>query len=138
MPAAKPRIATRSPPRSTRGGSGTGSITRLLADGIRWTIVGRSAASKTYESKQQFVDEVLDPFGRRFRTPFRPVAIRGLYADAVIVVWDGEGIARDGKPYAYTYAWFPTFRAGLAVEATAFYDSIAFNDLWSRVVPGEP
>jgi hypothetical protein len=30
------------------------------------------------------------------------------------------------------------FEDGLAVEATAFYDSIAFNDLWSRVTPIEP
>jgi ketosteroid isomerase-like protein len=117
--------------------AGTGYITGLLADELRWTIAGNSAASKTYESKQQFIDEVLHPFGQRFSTPFRPVTIRGLYADGdtVIILWDGEGIALDGKPYVNTYAWFLTFRDGLVVEATAFYDSIAFNDLWSRVVP---
>jgi ketosteroid isomerase-like protein len=27
------------------------------------------------------------------------------------------------------------FREGLVVEATAFYDSIAFNELWSEVSP---
>jgi uncharacterized protein len=53
----------------------------------------------------------------------------------VIVLWDGEGTALDSKPYANTYAWFLTFRDGLVVEATAFYDSIAFNDLWSRLSP---
>ncbi len=47
---------------------GTGSITSitdLLADGLRWTIVGRSQAAKTYDSKEQFVGEVLRPFGAR-------------------------------------------------------------------------
>ena len=37
-----------------------GSITDLLADGLRWTIVGRSRAAKTYDGKDQFIGEVLD------------------------------------------------------------------------------
>ena len=27
------------------------------------------------------------------------------------------------------------FQEGLVVEATAFYDSIAFNELWNEVTP---
>ncbi len=116
---------------------GTGSITDLLADDLRWTIVGRSQVSKTFNSKEQFIEEVLQPFGARFSQPFRPVAVRGVYADSdtVIVLWDGEGTRRDGKPYKNTYAWFMRFEEGLVVEATAFFDSIAFNELWSEVTP---
>ena len=116
---------------------GTGYITDLLADDLRWTIVGRSRASKTYDSKEQFVGEVLAPFGARFSEPFKPVAIRGVYADGdtVVVVWDGEGTRLDGRPYENTYAWIMQFRGGLVVEATAFYDSIAFNELWDEVAP---
>jgi ketosteroid isomerase-like protein len=29
------------------------------------------------------------------------------------------------------------FKDGLVVEATAFFDSIAFNELWSEVAPAE-
>jgi ketosteroid isomerase-like protein len=29
------------------------------------------------------------------------------------------------------------FEEGLVVEATAFFDSIAFNELWSEVAPAE-
>jgi uncharacterized protein len=118
---------------------GTGHITDLLAHDLTWTIVGRSRASKTYESKEQFVGEVLAPFGARFSEPFRPVAIRGVYADGdtVVVVWDGEGTRLDGKPYENTYAWIMRFRGGLVVEATAFYDSIAFNELWDEVAPAD-
>ncbi|CDX32740.1 Ketosteroid isomerase-like protein (fragment) [Mesorhizobium sp. ORS 3359] len=36
-----------------------------------------------------------------------------------------------------TCAWFFTMRSGTADEASAFFDSIAFNDLWSRVEPGQ-
>jgi hypothetical protein len=120
--------------------AGTGYITGLLADDLRWTIAGNSLASRTYESKQHFIDEVLEPFGLRFATPFRPVTIHGVYADGdtVIVHWDGLGTALDGLPYENSYAWFMTFRGSLVAEATAFYDSIAFDDLWRRVTPAEP
>ena len=118
---------------------GTGYITDLLADDLRWTIVGRSEVSKTFEGKEQFVGEVLQPFGARFSQsrPFRPVALRGVYADGdtVVVLWDGEGTRLDGKPYENTYAWFMRFRDGLVVEATAFFDSIAFDELWREVTP---
>ena len=118
---------------------GTGYITDLLADDLRWTIVGRSQVSKTFESKEQFVGEVLGPFGARFSEPFRPVALRGVYADGdtVVVLWDGEGTRLDGKPYENTYAWFMRFDEGLVVEATAFFDSITFNELWNEVAPAD-
>lgn len=124
--------------RDWHDGTGSiGSITDLLADGLRWTIVGRSQAAKTYDSKEQFIGEVLRPFGARFSRPLRPVAVRGVYADGdtVVVVWDGEGTRLDGKPYENTYAWFMKFREGQVVEATAFFDSIAFDELWSEVTP---
>jgi ketosteroid isomerase-like protein len=80
---------------------GTGYITELLADDLRWTIVGRSRASGTYEGKGAFVGEVLEPFGARFSERFRPVVVRGIYGDGdtVVVHWDGEGTRLDGKPY---------------------------------------
>ena len=94
------------------------------------------AAGRIY-SKEQSIGEVLRPFGARFSQRFRPVAVRGVYADGdtVIVLWDGEGTRLDGKSYENTYAWFMRFDEGLVVEATAFFDSIAFDELWSEVTP---
>jgi uncharacterized protein len=120
---------------------GTGYITDLLADDLRWTIVGRSEVSKTFTSKDEFVGEVLRPFGARFSRsrPFKPANVRGVYADGdnVIVLWDGEGTRLDGKTYENTYVWFMRFREGLVVEATAFFDSIAFNELWAEISPAD-
>ena len=118
---------------------GTGYITDLLANDLQWTIVGRSEVSKTFQSKEEFVSEVLQPFGARFSEPFRPVTIRGVYADGdtVVVLWDGVGTRLDDKLYENTYAWFMRFQEGLVVEATAFFDSIAFNELWREVAPAE-
>jgi uncharacterized protein len=121
---------------------GEGHVSSIFADEMTWEIVGRSPAAGTYGSAQQFSDEVLHPFGARFRpdSPFRPVNIRGIYADAemVIVVWDGEGTTTTGTVYRNTYAWFMTVRGGKVVDGTAFYDSIAFNELWENVSPDGP
>jgi ketosteroid isomerase-like protein len=61
--------------------AGTGYVASIFAEDMTWEIVGHSAASRKYANRQEFIDEVLAPFGARFSTeqPFRPVAIRGIY-----------------------------------------------------------
>ena len=122
-----------------RWSDGTAPITELFADDMVWRIEGHSVVSKEYANRQQFVDEVLAPFGARFSEGerFRPVDVRSIHADddTVIVVWDGRGIANDGAPYENSYAWIMRLRDGLVVDGTAFYDSISFNGLWTRVQP---
>ena len=114
--------------------AGTDYVSGLFAPGMTWEIVGRSAASASYQSANEFITKVLEPFGRRFSAsrPFRPVKIRGIYADGptVIVLWDGAGTTITGTTYHNTYAWVLTLDHGLIVDGIAFYDSIAFNELW--------
>ena len=116
--------------------AGTGSPYDLLADDASWTIVGHSAASKTYPSKEAFISEVIRPFNARMSVGLKPT-IRNIYAegDTVIVFFDASGTARDGKPYANTYAWFLDLRDGKIVKAFAFFDSVVFNEFWQRVKP---
>lgn len=118
---------------------GASPITDVFAPDMVWRIEGHSLASKTYDDKQQFIAEVLAPFGARFSPaePFRPIRIRSIHADGetVIVLWDGRGIATDGQPYENSYAWFMELRDGKVIDGTAFYDSISFNDLWTRIQP---
>ena len=118
---------------------GARPITDVFAPQMTWRIEGHSVASKKYTSARHFVDEVLTPFAARFASGerFRPNRIRGTYADGgtVIVLWDGHGVANDGQPYENSYAWFMRMQNGKVVEGIAFYESISFNDLWSRV-PG--
>jgi uncharacterized protein len=121
--------------------NGTGYVTSIFADDMTWEITGRSAASGRYANTQQFLDECLHPFGARFSSsdPFRPVNIRAIYDDedksTVIVLWDGQGTTTAGTTYRNTYAWFMTLRDGKVIDGTAFYDSIAFNELWESVTP---
>ena len=53
--------------------AGTGAITSLFAADMRWRIEGRSAVSQEYRNRQQFIDEVLAPFGARFAAGERSV-----------------------------------------------------------------
>jgi ketosteroid isomerase-like protein len=116
--------------------AGTGSPYDLLADDARWTIVGHSAASKIYPSKNAFISEVIRPFNARMSVGLKPT-IRSIYADGntVILFFDANGTARDGEPYSNTYAWFLDMRDGKIVKAFAFFDSVVFNDFWERVKP---
>jgi uncharacterized protein len=121
--------------------NGTGYVASIFADDMTWEITGRSAVSKKYVTTQRFLDEVLHPFAARFSSsdPFHPVSIRAIYDDednsTVIVVWDGQGTTTAGTTYRNTYAWFMTLSDGKIVDGTAFYDSIAFNELWDSVKP---
>jgi ketosteroid isomerase-like protein len=119
--------------------AGTGGPFDLLAEDATWTIVGRSDASRTYRSREEFMGEVIRPFNARMRRGLKP-AIRRIYADGdtVIVFFDAKGVACDGEPYNNTYAWFLEMRDGKVVNASAFFDSIEFNDLWRRVAPSPP
>jgi uncharacterized protein len=119
--------------------NGTGTLADILAPDVIWRIEGHSLASKTYDSKQQLLDELLAPFAARFSSsdPFRPVTIRSVHADGetVIVVWDGRGTDNDGQTYENSYAWIMTMHDGKVIDATAFYDSVPFDEVWTRVQP---
>ncbi|UWU16750.1 nuclear transport factor 2 family protein (plasmid) [Rhizobium sullae] len=118
--------------------SGTGSPYDLLADNVEWTITGNSAASKTYRSRDAFINEVIKPFNSRMSVGLKPT-IRDIYADrdTVIVFFDAAGTAKDGQRYKNTYAWFLDLDGGRIVKASAFFDSIAFNKLWELPVAAE-
>lgn len=114
----------------------TGSPYDLLADDVRWTIEGNSLASRTYPSREDFMRDVIRPFNARMKAPLKPT-IRNLYVegDTVVAFFDARGIAKDDKPYVNTYAWFLEMHDGKIVRASAFFDAIAFNDLWTRITP---
>ncbi|EIP98921.1 ketosteroid isomerase-like protein [Opitutaceae bacterium TAV1] len=116
--------------------TGTGGPFALLAPDVVWTITGNSLAAKTYRSRDEFIDTVIKPFNARLTRPLVPT-VRSLHGDGdtVIILFDGEATALDGKPYRNTYAWFMKLRDGHIVEVTAFFDSIAFDEFWRRVQP---
>ncbi len=87
--------------------NGTGGVFDLLAPEATWTIVGNSPVSRTYRNRREFMESVIEPFPT----------------------------ARDGKPYRNTYTWYMRVRDEKIVEVIAFFDTIEFTDLWTRVQP---
>ncbi len=116
--------------------AGTGGPFALLTPDADWTITGSSPLSKTYATKQQFLDEVIGPFNARMQR--RLLAdVKGIHADddMVIVRFDAEAIAKDGVPYVNSYTWHLRMRDGMIVEAFAFLDTRLLDEFWVRVKP---
>lgn len=115
---------------------GTGGPFELLAPDAQWTIVGSSPVSRTYTSREEFMDAVIGPFNARMSSPLVP-EVRGAYADGdtVVVLFDGASIPKDGVPYRNTYAWFLRMREGRVDRVTALFDTRTFDEMWTRVAP---
>jgi len=98
--------------------------------------VGNAPVSRTYNSKQEFMDVVIKPFNARMSSRLIP-AVRRIYGDGdtVIALFDAEGTARDGKPYRNTYTWYMRMDGGAIAEVIAFFDTIEFTDFWNRIKP---
>jgi ketosteroid isomerase-like protein len=116
--------------------SGSGGPFELLAPDAEWTIIGSSPLAKTYHSRKEFIDAVIEPFNARMSKPLVPT-VRGVYADGdmVIVLFDAEATAREGKPYRNTYTWYFEMKNAKVVKAIAFFDNRDFDEFWNRVSP---
>ena len=116
--------------------SGSGGPFELLVPAAEWTIVGSSPLSKTYHSRQEFLDNVITPFNARMMIPLVP-SVRGIFADAetVIILFDATATAKDGIPYRNTYTWYFQMKEGKVIKAIAFFDTRDFDELWNRVSP---
>jgi uncharacterized protein len=104
--------------------------------GARSVVVGSSPLSKTYPSRQAFLEEVIQPFNARMATPLVPT-VRGIYADGdmVIALFDAAATAKDGLPYRNTYTWYFRMKGKIVVSAIAFFDTREFDEFWHRVSP---
>ena len=71
--------------------NGTGGPFELLAPDAEWTIVGSSRLSKTYRSKQEFLDKVIGPFDagwrNRWSQPSEASMPTGVYSVHNMVTW---------------------------------------------------
>jgi uncharacterized protein len=117
-----------------RWASGKGYFDQLVVPNVRWTIHGSGPLAKTYTSREGFLREAIAPFAARLMRPVAPT-IRRLVAqgDVVVVVWDGETVARDGVPYKNNYVWVLKLEGGKAVEVEAFLDLEPYYDVLRRV-----
>jgi ketosteroid isomerase-like protein len=78
----------------------------LLGDDVRWTVMGSSDWSGTYEGKPVVIAELMRPLFSQFATPYRNRA--GLIladGDHVVIECEGEVTTKSGKPYNQRYVY---------------------------------
>ena len=114
--------------------NGTGNFFDLLTDDMTWEITGSTPYSRIYKSKQEFMDAVIIPLNKKLKVKIKP-AVRNIFADhnMIIVLWDGEATAMDGKPYRSSYSWYMKMKNGKITEVVAFLDGIEFSDVMKRI-----
>lgn len=108
-----------------------------LADEARWTAIGTSPWSRTYEGKRAIVAELMRPLFSQFGDRYRARATRIVAEDDIVVVEaQGQVITKSGQSYNQTYCYVMRLADGRVQELTEYLDT----DLVNRVLqdPGRP
>jgi ketosteroid isomerase-like protein len=113
---------------------GTDFFSEMLSPDIVWTIEGSGPSAGTYRGLDDFMARAVRPFVSRLRSPVRPVDKR-VWADGdhVIINWEGEAVALDGRPYRNRYVWIFRMAGGKAAECSAFLDLAPYDDVIRRI-----
>ncbi|MGE0824179.1 MAG: nuclear transport factor 2 family protein [Candidatus Binatia bacterium] len=103
----------------------------LLADNVRWTVIGTSPVSRTYTSKHAFADGAAKPLSEKLAGPIKPI-VRNIIAegDQIVLQWEGSATAKSGMPYNNSYCWVMRLANGKITEGTAYIDTELVSELW--------
>jgi hypothetical protein len=95
-----------------------------LADDVRWSIIGTTAWSRTYEGKGAVVNELLRPLSAQLADA-NVIKAHRFIAEGDQVVVEGRGFNRTkaGKPYENAYCWIIRMADGKMAEITEFADT---------------
>jgi ketosteroid isomerase-like protein len=109
-----------------------------LADDVRWTIIGTTEWSGTWEGKEAVQRRLLDPLFAQFGTEYRNRAVRVIAeGDYVVIECRGDVITKDGRPYRNTYCNVFRLEDGKVAELTEYCDTqliaSALQPPWLRV-----
>jgi ketosteroid isomerase-like protein len=102
----------------------------LLSPEIVWTIHGSGPVAGTYRGLEDFSQRASAPLVSRLRGPIMP-EVRSIWADgdAVIVRFDGSATTTSGAPYRNQFVWILQMNGGRVVEAEAFLDLVAYQQV---------
>ena len=107
-----------------------------LAEDVRWTIIGETAWSGTWEGKESVRRDLLGPLFHQFETTYRANAIRVIAeSDWVVIESRGDVITTTGKPYRNTYCNVYRMKEGEVVEITEYCDTQLLTE---ALTPPEP
>jgi len=95
-----------------------------MADNVRFTIIGTSKYSGTYNGKQEVVNKLLAPLGAQIEgglsiSPDNFIA----EGDFVAMQARGKAMSKNGKPYNNTYCQVFRIANGKVQEMTEYLDT---------------
>ena len=112
-----------------------GPFVEALAADVRWTIIGSSPWSGTWDGKRAVRSELLDPLMAQFAGRYRNRAVRLIAeGDHVVIECRGDAVTRAGKRYDNTYCYVCRLAGGKVRELTEYCDT---ELLWSALAPPE-
>jgi len=102
----------------------------LLSPDIVWTIPGSGQVAGTYRGLRDFVDRASVPLVSRLATPLAP-EVRNVWAvgNQVIIRFDASATTTSGAPYRNQFVWVFKMKDDLVVEAEAFLDLVAYQQV---------
>lgn len=96
----------------------------ILADDVRWKIIGTTRYSKTYEGKQAVYKELLEPLFSQFANQYENHAQRFIAEDDFVVVQSrGRVTTKAGKEYNNEYCYVFRLEGGKVTELTEYCDT---------------
>jgi ketosteroid isomerase-like protein len=96
----------------------------VLAPEIRWTIIGSTEWSGTWEGKAAVRSKLLDPLFAQFATRYRNTAVRLIAEDDFVVIeCRGDVTTKAGMPYRNTYCYVCRLEDGKVRELTEYCDT---------------
>jgi ketosteroid isomerase-like protein len=96
----------------------------MVADDVRWTVIGSTPISGTYESKRDFIKGASGKLFSGLKGPLTG-SIRNVFADGdhVIVQWQAQAEMASGGTYDQTYCWVLRLDDSMIVESDAYLDT---------------
>jgi ketosteroid isomerase-like protein len=95
-----------------------------LSDEVRWTIIGTTKWSRTFDGKRAVLAELLAPLRAQIADRVRVSADRFIAEDDLVVVEGrGHNTTTTGKPYNNTYCWIYRLADGKIQELTEYMDT---------------
>lgn len=110
--------------------AGSGNVFDLLVPDVRWTIHGTGPVAGTYNGVEDFMRRGSVPLVSRLASPLSPI-VHHVWAvrDRVIVRFDAAATTTSGAPYRNQFVWIFRLQDGLVVEAEAFLDLVAYQEV---------
>ena len=96
----------------------------LVSVDVRWTVIGSTPISGTYNGKSAFLENAAGKLTTKFAGALVATIVDVRAAgDKVFLQWEGSARTTKDRRYEQTYCWVLTMSGGEVVEALAYLDT---------------